>query len=245
MEDWNKIFGPIVNGSSEEIFYLKFSHQNGWNWPHNLLFNGTPYSPFGNYVMTSTLDNKFLNEWSDNDWRKQWGVFTEYYSKDAGQVVSLPGLAPVQFSKFRDPDAPTAEGHGNDYPFLRYADVLLIHAEASAMAENGRFCYSNGTFKYDQAQRYGYPINAPSPVDYPSTGWTAETFQDSVLQERAYELFVEGKRWLDLKRTGKSQSSILKYLGVTVKEAHLNWPIPQQEIDTNPEIGPGDQNPGY
>ncbi|WP_345230857.1 RagB/SusD family nutrient uptake outer membrane protein [Olivibacter ginsenosidimutans] len=245
LDDWDKIFGPSANGTSEEIFYLKYSHQNGWQWPHNLLYPGTPYSPFGNYVMTSSLDNKFLNEWSNDDWRKQWGVFTSYYSESAGKVVSLPSLAPVQFSKFRDPDAPTNAGHANDYPFLRYADILLIHAEAQAMAAGTPSAEAIEHLNMIKRRGYGYPSQQASAVDYAASGWTAAKFQDTVLQERAYELFLEGKRWLDLKRTGKIKESILKYLGIVVADAHINWPIPQQEIDTNPEIGPEDQNPGY
>ncbi|SKB68034.1 Starch-binding associating with outer membrane [Parapedobacter luteus] len=245
LNDWDRIFGAGANGTSEEIFYLKYNHLNGTQWPHNLLYQGTPYSPFGNYVMTSSLDNKFLNEWNDNDWRKQWGVFTHYTDPTTGQDVQLPGLAPVQFSKFRDPNAPTSSGHANDYPFLRYADVLLIQAEASAMAEGGPSATAIELLNRIKRRGYGYPIDTPSPVDYPSSGWTASSFQDSVLQERAYELFLEGKRWLDLKRTNKINASILKYTGITVADAHINWPIPQQEIDTNPEINQADQNPGY
>ncbi len=245
LNDWDRIFGAGANGTSEEVFYLKFNHLNGTQWPHNLLYERTPYSPFGNYVMTSSHDNKFLNEWNDADWRKQWGVFTHYTDPTTGEEVQLPGLAPVQFSKFRDPNAPNSSAHANDYPFLRYADVLLIQAEASAMAGGGPSAEAIENLNKIKRRGYGYPINTPAAVDYPKAGWTAASFQDSVLQERAYELFLEGKRWLDLKRTGKIKESVLKYLGITVADAHLNWPIPQQEIDTNPEINQEDQNPGY
>lgn len=245
LNDLDKIFGPLANGTEEEIFYLKYSNQNGWQWPHSILYSGTTFSPFGAYVMTSTLDNKFLKEWSDNDLRKQWGVTTHYTNRVTGQYTQLPSLAPVQFSKFRDNNAPTNSGHANDYPFLRYADVLLIQAEASAMAQNGPSAPAVENLNKIKRRGYGLPVNTPSAIDYPATGWTAASFQDAVLLERAYELFLEGKRWLDLKRTGKIQSSILHYLGIQVAQAHLNWPIPQQEIDNNPMISQADQNPGY
>src|SRR5690606_37056946 len=45
-DDWGNVFGPSVNGSGEEIFYIKFNHLNGWEWPHNLLWSETEYSPF-------------------------------------------------------------------------------------------------------------------------------------------------------------------------------------------------------
>jgi len=151
----------------------------------------------------------------------------------------------VLCSKFRDPAATGRTGFGNDYPFLRYADVLLIYAEANDMAENGPSDLAIECLNKIRRRGYGYSPDATSPVDYPSTGWTASSFRDSVLQERGYELFMEGKRWEDLKRTNTAADVILQVKGITIKEAALLWPIPQQEIDTNPEIGPEDQNPGY
>src|SRR5690606_41089627 len=121
--DWEDVFGASVNGSSEEVFYIKFNHLNGWEWPHNLLWSETEFSPFGNYVIYSTKDNKFLNEWNDDDLRKQWNVFSEYINRNTGELETLPELAPVLFSKWRDPGAPAGNRHANDYPFLRLSDV--------------------------------------------------------------------------------------------------------------------------
>ncbi|MGV3559301.1 MAG: RagB/SusD family nutrient uptake outer membrane protein [Larkinella arboricola] len=244
-DDWNKVFGANVNGTSEEVFYLKFNNQYGWEWPTNLLWSETKFSPFGNYVIYSTLDNKFLNNWDPKDLRKQWDVFTEYENRNTGVIEKLPVSTPVQFSKWRDPAAPTTIGHANDYPFLRFADVLLIHAEADARANNGPTAAGIESLNKIRRRAYGYPVTGQSPVDYPATGWDVERFVDTVLTERAYELFMEGKRWLDLKRTDKIKSTILQNLGKEVKDVHLFWPIPQQEIDTNPFISQADQNPGY
>ncbi len=245
VDDWDNVFGASVNGSSEEIFYIKFNHLNGWEWPHNLLWSETEFSPFGNYVIYSTLDNRFLNEWDDQDLRKQWDIFTEYVNRNTGQIENLPSSTPVLFSKWRDPAAPTTIGHANDYPFLRFADILLIHAEAAAMAEGNPVPSAIESLNKIKRRAYGYPSSTPSPKDYPVSGWTLESFRSAVLQERGYELFMEGKRWLDLKRMGKVKEVILANLGKTVKDIHLFWPIPQQEIDTNPEMDQSDQNPGY
>lgn len=244
-DDWDKVFGAGANGTSEEVFYLKFNHQYGWEWPNNLLWSQTKFSPFGNYVIYSTLDNKFLNDWDPKDLRKQWDVFTEYENRTTGVIEKLPVSTPVQFSKWRDPAAPTSVGHANDYPFLRYADVLLIHAEADARANNGPTAAGIESLNKIRRRAYGYPATGQSPVDYPTSGWAVERFVDTVLTERGYELFMEGKRWLDLKRTDRIKSTILQNLGKQVKDVHLFWPIPQQEIDTNPLVTQADQNPGY
>jgi len=244
-DDFDHIFGASANGTSEEIFYLKFNHQDGWGWPLNLLWTSTQFAPFGNYVLYETPDNLFIKNWDPNDMRKQFDLFTEYTDPATGQVEQLPSSTPVLCSKYRDPGATGTTGFGNDYPFLRYADVLLIYAEANDMAENGPSTLAIECLNKIKRRAYGYASDAPSPVDYPSTGWTKDSFRDSVLQQRAYELFMEGKRWEDLKRTDKAAEVILKVKGISIKQASLLWPIPQQEIDTNPSIGPDDQNPGY
>ena len=55
----------------------------------------------------------------------------------------------------------------------------------------------------------------------------------------------EGKRWKDLKRSGKAKETILANLGIVVADRFMLWPIPQQEIETNEKISQEDQNPGY
>lgn len=242
--DFNNIFGPSVNGSPEEIFYMKFSHQDGWGWPMNLLWSETQFSPFGNYVIYS-VPGPFFDNWDDADLRKEWNVFTEYVNRSTGELETLPSSTPILCSKFRDPDSPEREGHANDYPILRYADVLLIYAEASVMADNSVSALALESLNKIKRRGYGYPTNLASPVDYLSSGWTAESFREAVLQERAYELYMEGKRWFDLKRTDKAKELVLQNTGKTVQDVHLLWPIPQQEIDTNPDISQSDQNPGY
>jgi len=244
-DDWNNVFGPTVNGTPEEVFYIKFNQLDGWEWPHNLLWSETTFSPFGNYVIYSTLDNKFLNAWDPQDLRKQWDIFTEYINRKTGVLEQLPAPTPVLFSKWRDPAAPTLTGHGNDYPLLRYADVLLIYAEAAVMAEGTPSAKALEQLNKIHRRAYGHPWNAPSAADYPATGWSKESFRDAVLQERAYELFMEGKRWLDLKRSGKVKTVIKANKGKDVQDVHMYWPIPQQEIDTNPDISQADQNTGY
>lgn len=242
--DFNSIFGPSANGTSEEIFYLKFNNLDGSGWPMNLLWSETTFSPFGNYVIYS-VPGPFFENWSDEDLRKQWNVFSEYINRTTGDLETLPSSTPILCSKFRDPASPGRNQHANDYPILRFADVLLIYAEASVMADNTVSALALESLNKIRRRGYGFPSNTTSPIDFPSSGFTPETFRETVLQERAYELYMEGKRWFDLKRTNTVKETILANTGKTVSDIHLLWPIPQQEIDTNPQIGQEDQNPGY
>ena len=148
-------------------------------------------------------------------------------------------------SKFRDPGSPGVGNHATDYPITRYAEVLLIYAEAAAQDAGGPTTEAVEYLNMVKRRAYGYPSQEVSPVDYPTTGWTAASFQETILQERGYEFYMEGKRWHDLKRTNTVQETILSGKGITVLNKHLLWPIPQSEIDVNELINQEDQNPGY
>jgi hypothetical protein len=138
-------------------------------------------------------------------------------------------------------------GFGNDRPVLRFADVLLIYAEASVMADNSVSTTALECLNKIKRRAYGFPSGAVSTVDYPSTGWSVDSFRNTVIQERGYELFMEGKRFFDLKRLGTARLKelVLANKGKVVKDLHLLWPIPLQELNNNPSITQQDQNPGY
>jgi hypothetical protein len=62
-----------------------------------------------------------------------------------------------------------------------------------------------------------------------------------VQRERQLEFAFEGKRWFDLLRTGMA----LEEVPTVTSTDQLLLPLPLSEILSNPEIGTGDQNPGY
>ncbi len=90
---------------------------------------------------------------------------------------------------------------------------------------------------------YGYDPDVVSPVDYAS-GLGKDAFRDIVLKERGYEFVLEGRRWWDLKRTGRVKEAMLA-AGRQFIDARLLWPIPSEEINNNPALTQADQNPGY
>jgi hypothetical protein len=59
---------------------------------------------------------------------------------------------------------------------------------------------------------------------------------DAILQERRVELAFEGFRFADLRRHGKAEALL------ELTAARLLWPVPQFEVDVNPNMT---QNPGY
>jgi starch-binding outer membrane protein, SusD/RagB family len=238
-EDFQKIFGPEVVTTSEEVFYFKYSRQQGFGlvgYAHRAIGPYKYYGGGGVYAQyTDSTSNSFIKTWDKSDLRKAHIL----YNVDIGL-----GPNTVLFRKFRDPLGTT--GGGNDYPWYRYADVLLFHAEAASRANNGPTAEAMESLNKVHRRAYGYDANSPSPVDFNLANYDATTFIDLVVRERGYETMYEGKRWLDLKRLGIAKQRIKEVKGIDVAEKHMMWPIPNSELLYNKALDPvADQNPGY
>lgn len=138
--------------------------------------------------------------------------------------------------------------------FYRYADVLLMKAEACANSNRGQETLD--LVSQIRTRAKALPKSSPStPAANDVTG-----LNDYVLQERALELAYEGKRWYDLLRHAKRNnysridvllSAVVKVIPPDAQQAALNklrdknnhyLPINQYEIQTNPNLI---QNPFY
>ena len=236
---WN-LFGPEIITTPEEIFYIKYTRQAGYgNWILWVLSHAQTggFNFGGAYAHYSDATNPFYISWDDNDIRKSLWDKIDF------------GLGPntLVSTKYIDPNAvEQSNGAGNDLPIYRYADALLIYAEASCMASNGPTAAGIEALNNVHRRAYGKNPSTPSEVDFKISDYNKNTFQDLVLQERAYEFIYEGKRWYDLKRTGKAAAIILATKGITIAQKAYLWPIPVSELNFNKALDPAtDQNPGY
>jgi tetratricopeptide (TPR) repeat protein len=127
------------------------------------------------------------------------------------------------------------ENNGNNPNFetnfraIRYADVLLMAAEANNRASSPNVSKAQNYLNQVRARAYGNSSNASS-----STG---TTLTQEIWDERRLELAGEGSRFFDLVRTGQAASVISGF----VAGKHELFPIPQTEIDVSNLT----QNPGY
>ncbi|MDN3664602.1 RagB/SusD family nutrient uptake outer membrane protein [Algibacter miyuki] len=123
---------------------------------------------------------------------------------------------------------------GNDWIVLRYADVLLMHAEA-ILAGGTETTNGNAIGSYMEVrERAGF-------TDTPSTLTKLE-----LLAERRVELAFENQRLFDLIRFNEAQSTLSAFAtanGFNFTSTDLLLPIPQNEI--NLSQGLMNQNPGY
>ena len=117
----------------------------------------------------------------------------------------------------------------NNFRTIRYADVLLMAAEANNRATTANDSKAQTYLNRVRARAFG-----DSAHNITSTG---ATLKQAIWDERRLELGMEGDRFFDLVRTGQAASKITGF--VTGKNEV--FPIPQQEVD----ISGLTQNPGY
>ncbi|MGC1632267.1 MAG: RagB/SusD family nutrient uptake outer membrane protein, partial [Gelidibacter sp.] len=129
---------------------------------------------------------------------------------------------------------PSYDNSPMNFPVLRYADVLLMKAEAL-----------NELGQTTDAKNYLNMVRNRAGLSDIQAGLNQTQFRDAVLKERRMELAFEGQRWFDLIRVNKGQFGLdfLHSIGKNnASQKHLLFPVPQIEIDRNPNLT---QNPGY
>ncbi|MFT4031498.1 MAG: RagB/SusD family nutrient uptake outer membrane protein [Siphonobacter sp.] len=143
--------------------------------------------------------------------------------------------------KFVDATVTASNEGANDWPVIRYADVLLMYAEA--LNNNGK---TTEAINYINMTRTRAGLTALS-------GLSQDDTQLALEKERRAELCYEGFRWPDLIRWGKAISVMTDfkanytYLDAAIQNMYINenvllLPIPYREITLNPNLT---QNPGY
>ncbi len=144
----------------------------------------------------------------------------------------------IASGKYQTPGLAQAVIGPHDVILLRYADVLLMYAEA----ENALNGPTAEALKYLNMvrQRAGASL-------YPASGWTKASLQEAIYWERYMELTYEFHELFDIRRLGKTQEVVQQSVqaqaaGTTYDPKLEIYPIPQRELDANPLLT---QNPGY
>lgn len=173
-----------------------------------------------------------------NQPRKKAFIETElngvYYS-DLGDY--WPG---VQKFLYDSPEDFAANRSLVSMPVIRFADVLLIFAEAENMSKGGPTAEAVDAINRVIDRANGYVDNAEDPLA--TTSLTQEEFDEKVIQERNYELCFEMDRWFDLIRKHILKEKSLPSIQQNFTEDDYLFPIPLNDIRTNPQLT---QNPGY
>ena len=184
-----------------------------------------------------------VDRYDDNDLRKAGLLIGQQYDSQGNELTDPTANAPLVFTKnipFLIMDAGNStvaqmrmsgarvvkfeikkgakENLSNDFPLFRYADVLLMKAEAQLRQGN--------TVDFDEIDQIRTRANLEV-----GNAWDN---LDNLLEERAREMFWEGHRRQDMIRFGKFNNA---WWEKPANGPEWNtFPIPQWAIDANPNL---------
>lgn len=238
-------FDPTKKNSVESLFEIQYvgkTTYDFWSNENQSSWLSAYMGPRGSDMVSAGWGwnqptQEFVNAYETGDLRKDVTILYEGCPKfDGMDYQKSYSTTGYNVRKFLVTKAMTNNAYDNspmDFPALRYADVLLMKAEA--LNELGRTTEAE-TALNEVRTRAGL-----SSV----TGLAKDAFREKVLHERRMELAFEGQRWFDLIRINNGQWGLdfLHSIGkVNATTKHLLLPIPQKERDANPNLT---QNLGY
>jgi len=238
-------FDPAHKNSVESLFEVQYSGSTTYGFFDDLnqaswasTFMGPRNTNFvaGAYGWNQPTQ-EFADSYEPGDLRKDLTILYPGCPDFAGNVYSATySTTGYNVRKFLVPTSvsPQYNTSPEDFPVLRFADVLLMEAEAL-----------NELGQTSQAETALNLIRHRAGLPDIQTGLSQTAFRDAVLHERRMELAFEGQRWFDLVRIDNGQYGLdfLHSIGKTnASSKYLLLPIPQVERDANPNLS---QNPGY
>ncbi len=191
------------------------------------------------------------NSWDDRDYRKSVAFKTEAeLNSNLISYTEFPYEKRPHIDKYnRYMGNATASNRYSDYNYAiyRYAEVLLIAAEAGNEISGPSTELEGYVNLVRERARNANGITNSYPANV-QTGLSKDDFRDLVLEERRLELSFEFKRWWDIKRLNLGDEV---FKGTNSLELHDNFDssrdyllaLPQDELDRNPNLLP--QNNGY
>lgn len=249
---YNEVHRETLNNRLEHIFQIQYNSLVAGNPMDNMYPNFKAVTFQGQSGTGSTVPTRaFYNSYEVGDLRakNQDGYFyTSYFTDGSGAPFDLG--APYVFKHFNrisngTSGVPGTRNNNLNMPIIRYAEVLLVYAEAQNEV-SGPNADAYAAFKRirDRAQ-----LVTPAVGTYNQT-----TFREAIWRERWHELCYEQITWFDMVRLQKVYNettnrfdNFVGHRNLSSNQAlqakHLLFPIPRPELQNNPNLMP--QNPGY
>jgi hypothetical protein len=250
---YDEIHHPNNNNKLEHLFEIQYLAGVAGNPMDNMLPNFKDVTAAGQGGTGSTVPWRgFYNSYEAGDKRtkdREGYFYTTYFHNGFEDSFALG--APYIFKHFNIVAFGTKGAKGSlqnslNVPQIRYAEVLLLYAEAQNEV-GGPTQAAYDAFK---------KIRDRAGLTTPALGtYTAATFREAVWRERWWELCFEGITWFDMVRLRKvfneTTKSFDNFVGhknnnstnAELAEKHLLMPLGVQEMLNNPNLRP--QNPGY
>ena len=235
IDGYKKVFSPVNHNSKEGIFeiqFLKGGYGEGSNYANNFApeNSGTNVVAVGGTGGNNIPEMDIYNAYEDGDLRRDFSMSLGYYdNRKNNEWVESRYVCKFMDVPYQNNDA------SNNYPVIRYADVILMYAEA--LNQNGKTAEACKYLNMTRRRGFGYQTTETSPVDLQTTD--KAQFALMVEQERRVELAFENHRWFDLIRTGRAVE-VMRSKGFSLNETNLICPIPQKQIDVNPKLTQND-----
>jgi hypothetical protein len=244
----NNLWGANNENNKEFIFAIQYKQDEAENFYNSLTGRSTEINPQFNNAgasMSSFVINganrygpseKTILLLDDNKDARKNATFIYLYKDNAGYpTYNEPKYFGSVFNKFLGVVKGTIRVFENDVPVYRYADVLLMIAEAKNLLNED----PSGEINLIRQRAYGANY-VPATDAYVNGSKTANA--NAILNERYKEFVGEGKRWWDLRRAGNSfVIANVSFLNPG-DEYKLVLPITNDMIGRNPLL---EQTPGY
>lgn len=221
LEDYASLWGPDNENNDESIFEVQYTAGGGGEGsPFTNTFSPAAFLQTGEGLAENRPTPSLVDAFADGGDRFAASADTTYENEE-GETVRARYITKFESDPFSNFDAE------NNWVVLRYADVLLMLAEAIGPS-------SEAWDLIDEVR------NRAGLSDVQRTD-----FFETLLAERRVELAFENHRWPDLKRfeqyiPGVAQARVGSEVP-NLSGFNLLYPIPQREVD----VAGLEQNAGY
>lgn len=228
--DFADVYNVASKNGKEHIFSAQFKGLTNWNG-NMLAGESAPTSVpgiAGDQADALHTAGGLFDAFAETDKRKYVTFAVSFVSPTDGKTYTVT----PHFNKYFDPAIPTTPLESSkNIPIIRFAEVLLINAEAINEL-NGPTPEAYAALDRVR-ERAGIPLLADA-----SPNLSADDFREAVFEERRKEFVYEYQRWFDLSRRGADYFvKTLKAAGKTnALPKHIKFPIPQRELDLNPKL---------
>lgn len=247
LENFADVFDYDNKGNNEIILSIRnlLDEQNlfSGNYRLNLLpgdlYIRNYYEETGDKINTAVENNfglirlqiKITNytRFNDKDTRKR-ATIKGVYDMINGQLT-LVGTYPKKYPGTMNGSVRQA---ADDYPIYRYADLLLMLAEAKSILSE------DPSTEINAIRKRAFGANFDNSLAFPNQSIDSNV-DEAILEERFFEFILEGKRWYDLRRFGNDY--VFKYtLADPQQPLRLLWPVDKSSLTKNPSLT---QTSGY
>ncbi|WP_026966899.1 RagB/SusD family nutrient uptake outer membrane protein [Algoriphagus terrigena] len=242
-DTYYSLHNPAMKNLGENIFMTQYvAYVLPSSWQVSIIPYNRGISNYSEETGGIFAQEAFVKSYESGDKRaaEKEFYYTSYTLRD-DRTKSLELGDYYLFKHFDETAQTNTRSSSLNWPILRFAEVLLIHAEASNEA-NGPNADAYASVNKIRERAALAPLS----------GLSQQELREAIWREKFHELSYENKTWFDMVRIRKGFNVTTRQFedyvghkfvyGPTVSDRELLFPIPTAEVRNNPKLV---QNPGY